>query len=371
MVKTVIGVVKEIKIGENRVGLTPHGANELVKQGCEVLVETNAGVNSGFSDKDYESNGAKIVKTAKDVYAKAGIIVKVKEPQKSEFPLLREKQVLFTYLHLAAEREVTKTLLDKKVTAIAYETIELPDGSVPLLAPMSEVAGRMAVQVGMHYLEKTYNGSGKLLQGVPGVAPSNVTVIGTGIVGINAAKTAAGVGANVTIIGRNPGQLRNIDDLFNGRIKTLFSNAHNIDRSIAESDLAIGAVYITGAKTPKLVTRDTVKKMRRGSVIVDVAIDQGGCFETSKPTSHDNPVYVEEGVTHYCVTNMPGAVPNTSTLALTNATFPYLLKIATQGIDKATKADESIRKGINTYDGKLTNKKVADALGIKYQELKL
>ncbi len=365
----IIGVLKEIKIGENRVGLTPHGSHELVKDGFSVLVESGAGSNSGFTDKDYESHGAGIAK-AKDVWVKSDIIVKVKEPQKSEFPMMKEGQILFTYLHLAAEPEVAKALLDKKVTAIAYETIELGDSSVPLLEPMSEVAGRMAVQVGMHYLEKTYGGSGKLLQGVPGVLPANVTVIGTGIVGVNAAKTAAGTGANVTIVGRNPAQLRNIDDLFAGRIKTLFSNTHNISRSVAESDLVIGAVYITGAKAPKLVTRGMIKKMKHGSVIVDVAIDQGGCFETSKPTSHDNPVYVEEGVTHYCVTNMPGAVPNTSTLALTNATFPYLLKIAADGV-MAAKKDSAIMKGINTYKGKITNKKVADALGMKYEELKL
>ncbi len=367
----IIGCAKEIKTGENRVGLTPHGVNALVKDGHKVLVESGAGKNSGFSDEDYKKEGAAIVDYAQEVYAESDMIVKVKEPQKSEFSLLKENQILFTYLHLAAEPEVTKMLLEKKVTAVAYETIELDDGSVPLLDPMSEIAGRMAIQVGMHYLEKTHGGSGKLLQGVPGVLPANVTVIGTGVVGVNAAKVAVGVGADVTIIGRNIAQLRNIDDLFGNRIKTLFSNTQNISRSVAESDLVIGAVCVTGARAPKLVTREMIKNMKHGSVIVDVAIDQGGCFETSKPTSHAAPVYVEEGVTHYCVTNMPGAVPNTSTFALTNATFPYLLKIAAQGIETAAKKDPAILKGINTYNGMLTNKGVAESLKMKYDELTL
>ncbi len=366
-----IGAVKEIKIGENRVGLTPHGVNALVKNNHKVLVERGAGINSGFTDNDYAEQGAKIIDSANGVYEKSDIVIKVKEPQKSEFPMLNEGKILFTYLHLAAEPEVTKALLEKKVTGIAYETIELQDGTVPLLAPMSEVAGRMAVQVGAHYLERTYGGSGKLLPGVAGVPPANVTVIGTGIVGVNAAKIAAGIGANVTIIGRNPAQLRYIDDTFGGRIKTLFSNPYNIEKTVADSDLVIGAVYITGAAAPKLVTRQTVRRMRPGSVIVDVAIDQGGCIETARPTTHKDPVYVEEGVIHYCVTNMPGAVPNTSTLALTNATLPYLLKIAKLGIEEAAKSDDAIRKGINTYKGMLTDKNVADALKMKYEGLKL
>ncbi|MBI3413152.1 MAG: alanine dehydrogenase [Candidatus Aenigmarchaeota archaeon] len=367
----ITGTVKEIKIGENRVGLTPQGVNALVKAGHKVLVEANAGRNSGFSDDEYRKEGATIVERAQEVYAESDIVVKVKEPQKSEFNLLMENQILFTYLHLAAEPEVAKMLLERKITGVAYETIELVDGSTPLLAPMSEVAGRMSIQIGMHYLEKTNGGFGKLLSGVPGVLPAKVTIIGTGVVGINAAKTAMGIGADVTIIGRNPAQLRMIDDTFGGRIKTLFSNAYNIEKAVSESDLLVGAVYLTGESAPKLVTRAMVKKMRTGSVIVDVAIDQGGCIETSKPTSHQNPIYVEEGVTHYCVTNMPGAVPNTSTLALANATLPYLLKIANQGLENAAKKDPSISKGINTYRGMLTNKGVAESLKIRYDELKL
>lgn len=367
----IIGAVKEIKAGENRVGLTPHGVNALVKDGHKVLIETSAGKNSGFSDDDYKKEGAEIAEYAQEVYAGSDIIVKVKEPQKSEFSMFKENQILFTYLHLAAEPEVTNFLLQKKITAVAYETVELHDGTVPLLAPMSEVAGRMAIQVGMHYLERTNGGSGKLLSGVPGVPPAKVTVIGTGVVGINAAKVAMGVGSDVTIIGRNPAQLRIIDDMFGSRIKTLFSNAYNIEKAVAESDLVVGAVLLTGASAPKLVTRSMVKKMRSGSVIVDVAIDQGGCIETSKPTTHQNPVYVDESVIHYCVTNMPGAVPNTSTLALTNATLPYLLKIAKLGVENAAKQDDAIRKGINTYKGMLTNKSVAESLKMKYDELGL
>ncbi len=365
----IVGTVKEIKIGENRVGLTPHGAKAIVDAGREVLVESDAGKNSGFQDAEYEAAGAKILKTAKDVYGKADMVVKVKEPQKSEFELLRENQILFTYLHLAAEPEVTKMLLERKVTAIAYETVELGDGTLPLLTPMSEVAGRMAAQIGAHYLERTYGGSGKLLSGATGVEPCKVVVLGSGIVGSNAAKIAFGLGANVTIIGRNEKQLKDIEKAYNGKVRTLVSNPSNIEKSVAGADLLVGAVYVTGAKAPKLVTRNMVKRMRPGSVIVDVAIDQGGCVETSHATSHQNPIYVEEGVIHYCVTNMPGAVPNTSTLALTNATLPYALKIA-DGFEKAM-GDEALRKGVNTYKGRLTNRDVADALGMKYEPLVL
>jgi len=367
----IIGAVKEIKIGENRVGLTPHNVNALVKDGHTILVEANAGRNSGFSNEDYEKAGAKIVEYAQGVYSESDIIAKVKEPQKPEFGLMKENQVLFTYLHLAAEPDVTKFLLEKKITGIAYETVELADGSVPLLAPMSEVAGRMAVQVGMHYLERTNGGSGKLLSGVPGVTPAKVAVIGTGNVGINAAKIAMGIGADVTIVGRSADQLKMVDNTFGGRIKTLFSNPYNIEKAVSESDLLIGGVYLTGASAPKLVTRQMVKKMQPGSVIVDVAIDQGGCIETSKPTTHQNPVYVEEGVIHYCVTNMPGAVPNTSTMALTNATLPYLLKIAKLGVENAARQDGAVRKGINTYKGMLVNKDVAESLKMRYDELRL
>ncbi|MBI4019180.1 MAG: alanine dehydrogenase [Candidatus Aenigmarchaeota archaeon] len=365
----IVGTVKEIKIGENRVGLTPIGANALVKDGHTVLIEHGAGINSGFADDEYEKQGAKIIGTAKEVWDKSETVVKVKEPQKSEFPMMKEGQVLYTYLHLAAELEVTKALLERKVTSIAYETVELADGTLPLLAPMSEVAGRMAVQVGMHYLEKTHGGSGRLLSGVPGVLPGKVVVLGTGIVGINAAKIAMGAGARVTIIGRNAAQLRYIDDVFGGKIRTLFSNPYNIERAVEKADLLVGGVLITGLKAPKLVTREMVGKMKMGSVIVDVAIDQGGCMETSRPTSHANPVYVEEGVIHYCVTNMPGAVPHTSTLALTSTTLPYLLKLAKHGTESAARNDEALFKGINTHKGRLTNKEVADSLGIEYQKM--
>ena len=366
----IIGTIKEIKIGENRIGLTPQGAGALVKAGHEVIVESNAGSNSGFSDDDYTAQGAKLADSAKDVYDRSDIIIKVKEPQKAEFELMKENQILFTFLHLAAEPEVTRALLDKKVTGLAYETIELPDKTVPLLAPMSEVAGKMSIQVGMHYLEKTYDGLGKLLSGVTGVQPANVTVIGTGVVGTSAAMLASSIGANVTIIGRNAERLESINKDSNGKIKTLLSNHQNIENAVVNSDLLVGGVYITGAKAPKLVTRDMVKKMKPGSVIVDVSIDQGGCIETSRPTSHQNPIYVDEGVIHYCVTNMPGAVPHTSTLALTNATLPYLLKIA-DGLENAAKQDDALRKGISTYHGMLTDKDVSEALGIKYEELKL
>ncbi len=362
----IIGTVKEIKTGENRIGLTPQGVNQLVADGHEVLVERHAGMNSGFSDDDYQKAGATIIDSAQEVWNKSNMIVKVKEPLESEFVVLRKDLILFTYLHLAAEEKLTKELLSKKVTAIAYETVELEDGSLPLLAPMSEIAGRMAVQAGAHYLERTYGGFGKLLGGTPGVSPAKVTVLGTGIVSINAAKIASGMGAEVTIIGRNLNQLRYIDDVYHGKIKTLMSNPLNIEKAVVESDLLISGIAITGAKAPKLVTRDMIRKMKKGSVIVDVSIDQGGSIETSRVTSHQNPTYVEEGVIHYCVSNMPGAVPHTSTLALTNATLPYVLKIAKMGFENAIKSDSALAKGVNTYKGKLTNECVAEAFGLGY-----
>lgn len=365
-----VGTVKEIKVGENRVGLTPAGADALVKAGHSVLVESGCGKNSGFSDEDYSRHGAKVV-SVDEVWKKAGMVVKVKEPLQQEFMHLRQDLVLFTYLHLAAAAEVAKALLEKGTAGVAYETVELPDESLPLLTPMSEVAGRMAIQVGMHYLERTYGGSGKLLAGVPGVMPATVTIIGSGVVGVNAARMAHGLGAKTIIIGRNLNELRRIDDVFHGQVITLASNPVNIESAVVQSDIVVGSVAITGASAPKLVTRDMVKKMRPGSVLVDVSIDQGGSFETSRPTSHHEPVFVEEGVIHYCVTNMPGAVPNTSTIALTNATLPYILKIAKAGLVEAAKADPALAKGINTYRGKLTNKPVAEALSLPYEELKL
>lgn len=367
----IIGAVKEMKTGENRVGLTPAGVGVLVKNGHTVFVETNAGKNSGFSDEGYAKQGAKIVAIAAEVWNKVEMVVKVKEPLQQEFEQLREGLILFTYLHLAAEPEVTKQLLQRKVTGVAYETVELEDGSLPLLTPMSEVAGRMALQVGMHYLERTYGGSGKLLAGVPGVMAATVTIIGSGVVGVNAAKMAHGLGAKTIIIGRNLNELRMIDDVFGGQVVTLASNPHNIEQAVVQSDLVIGGVAITGAAAPKLVTREMIRKMEPGSVLVDVSIDQGGSFETSRPTSHKDPVYVEEGVIHYCVTNMPGAVPNTSTHALTNATLPYVLKIANTGLLAAAKRDDALAKGINTYQGKLTNEAAAEALKMKYEPLQL
>lgn len=362
-----IGTVKELKIGENRVGLTPSGVNSLVKTGHTVLIESDAGRNSGFSDEEYEKEGAQIVQTAEEVFQKSQLIVKVKEPQESEYELLSSGQVLFTYLHLAAEKKLTEILLERKVTAIAYETIELEDGSLPLLTPMSAIAGRMAIQVGAHYLEKTHGGLGKLLGGVPGVLPAKVTVLGAGVVGMNAMKMALGLGAQVTVIEQNLRQLNYIDDIFSGRVFTLTSTPYHIEKAVAESDLLIGAVAITGAATPKLVSREMVKKMKPKTVIIDVSIDQGGCVETARPTSFKEPICVEEDVIHYCVPNMPGAVPHTSTVALTNATLPYVLKLANYGLANALKSDAALAKGVNTYEGKLTNREVAEALGMTYQ----
>ncbi len=360
----IVGTVKEIKTGENRVGVTPEGVRQLVSNGHKVLVERGAGVNSGFSDEEYQKNGAILVNSAKEVWHQSDMIVKVKEPLESEYQYFREGLIIFTYLHLASEGKLTKELLKCKVIGVAYETVELDDGSLPLLIPMSEVAGKMAIQVGAHYLERTQGGYGNLLSGVTGVPPAKVAIIGTGVVGASAAKVAYGIGADATLIGRNPQQLDNIKKTYSG-IKTLLSNPENIEKSVIEADLVVGAVAITGSKVPKLVTRDMVRKMKRGAVIVDVAIDQGGCVETSRATSHANPVYVEEGVIHYCVPNMPGAVPHTSTLALTNATLPYVLKIANNGFENTIKEDEALAKGVNTYKGKLTNKAVADAFELK------
>lgn len=364
-----IGTVKEVKTGENRVGLTPQGVGALAAAKHEVFVEKGAGEKSGFGDEEYKQAGAKILLTAKEVWQKCDMVVKVKEPIKDEYQHLREGMVLFTYFHLASDRKLTEELMKKKVTAVAYETVELEDKSTPLLTPMSEVAGRMSVLVGLHYLQKHHGGSGVLLSGVPGVAPGKVTVVGTGVVGINAAKMAHGLGADVTIIGRNPGQLKYIDDLFHGHVKTLYSNPANIQRAVAEADLLVGAVYLTGASAPKLVTRDMVRKMRKGSVIVDVAIDQGGCIETIHATTHEQPIYVEEGVIHYGVTNMPGALARTSTLALTSATLPYAASLASKGLVRAVKEDRALWKGVNAHRGKLTEKNVAESLKLPYTPL--
>ena len=359
----IIGVPKEVKDHESRVGITPAGAKALTDAGHKVLVETRAGELSAFTDDEYQHAGAEIVGSAYDTWRLADMVVKVKEPVEKEYGHFREGLVLFTYLHLAPLPELTDKLLAKKVIGIAYETIRDRTGALPLLTPMSEVAGRLSVQVGATYLQKEHGGRGLLLGGVPGVPPANVCIIGGGIVGTNAAKIALGMGAKVTILDLSLNRLRDLDDIFGGRLHTLASNSYNIARAAAEADLLIGGVLIPGAAAPKLVTKAMVSKMKRGAVIVDVAIDQGGCIETARPTTHSDPSYVVDGVVHYCVTNMPAAVPNTSTLALTNATFPYVMKLASLGAAAAIKADAGIAEGVNTYEGTLTYAAVASNQG--------
>jgi alanine dehydrogenase len=357
----IIGVPREIKDNEARVGVTPAGVKALTEAGHTVLVEIQAGAESGFPNEDYKQAGAEIVAEASKVWNKADIVVKVKEPIEKEYPLFREGLVLFTYLHLAPVPDLTNKLLDSKVIGIAYETVRDRLHTLPLLTPMSEVAGRMSVQVGAAYLEREHGGRGILLGGVPGVAPANVTVIGGGVVGTNAAKIALGMGAKVTLVDVNLNRLRELDDIFGGRLYTLASNSYNVAQATREADLVIGSVLIPGATTPKIVTRAMVSQMKKGAVIVDVAIDQGGCVETAKPTSHSNPSYEVDGVVHYCVTNMPGAVPNTSTLALTNSTFPYLLRMANLGVREALRQDAGLAEGLNTWLGKLTYRGVAES----------
>ncbi len=355
----IIGVPKEVKDHESRVGITPAGVKALVDAGHTVLVETHAGELSAFPDDDYQSAGAEIVGSAHNVWGLADMIVKVKEPVEKEYVFFREGLVLFTYLHLAPVRELTQQLLDKKVIGIAYETIRDKAGTLPLLTPMSEVAGRMSVQVGATFLQKEHGGRGALLGGVPGVPPADVCIIGGGIVGTNAAKIALGMGAKVTIVDLNLNRLRELDDIFNGRLYTLASNSYNVARAVQAADLVIGGVLIPGAAAPKIVSKEMVAKMKKGAVIVDVAIDQGGCIETARPTTHSDPSYLVNGVVHYCVTNMPAAVPNTSTLALTNATFPYVLKIAQHGASAAVQSESGIAEGVNTWLGTLTYEGVA------------
>ncbi len=364
-----IGVPKEVKDNENRVSTTPAGVAEYVHHGHTVIIERSAGTGSGFSDDEYAAVGASIVDSHEEVFARAEMIVKVKEPITSEYDLLRKNQILYTYLHLAAEEALTKVLVERGVAAVAYETVQLPDRSLPLLAPMSEVAGRMSVQVGAQYLMKTYGGRGLLMGGVAGVPPANVVVVGGGIVGTNAAQIALGMGAHVTIIDLNIERLRYLDHVLHGRLTTLASNRHNIAEAVADADLVVGAVLIPGAKAPKLVTSEMVSRMRPGSVIVDVAIDQGGCIETVRPTTHSAPTFVVDGVVHYGVTNMPGAVPRTSTLALSNVTLPWGVKLADLGLVKAVSADPSLAKGVNVYQGKITYESVADAFGLTYSPL--
>ena len=365
----IIGVPKEVKDHETRVGLVPSGATALKEAGHTVLVEAGAGLGSSISDDEYIEAGARIVPSPAETWGRADLVVKVKEPQASEYGFLRPGLTLFTYLHLAPLPELTDKLLEAKVNAVAYETIREADGALPLLTPMSEVAGRMAVQIGAQYLEAPNGGRGVLLGGVPGVAPANVVILGGGIVGHNSAKIAFGMGAHVTIIDKNLNRLREIDDIFNSQVVTLASNVFTVRETIRQADLVIGAVLIPGASAPKLVRRDMVAQMRKGAVMVDVSIDQGGCFETSRPTTHTDPVYFVDGVLHYCVSNMPAAVPHTSTFALTNATFPYLLQLANKGLEWACEDSPTIREGVNTYHGEVTHPGVAESRGRAWKEV--
>ncbi len=366
----IIGVPKEIKNNENRVALTPGGAGMLTMAGHQMLVEKSAGVGSGFPDEDYGKEGARIVEQAADVWAGSDMIMKVKEPLPDEYGYFRENLTIFTYLHLAAAGDLAGQLVRNKVTGIAYETIQLPNGGLPLLTPMSEVAGRMSVQIGAHFLEKFHGGRGILLGGVPGVPPADVIIIGGGIVGTNAAKMALGLGANVVIIERSADRMRYLDDVFGGRLRTLMSNPYHISCAVQKADLLIGAVLIPGARAPKLVTEEMVKQMKPGAVIVDVAVDQGGSIETvDRATTHSEPAYEKHGILHYAVANMPGAVPRTSTLALTNATIPYALELANKGFDRAIAENPSLLLGVNTYRGKVTHPAVAEAIGMPFAKL--
>ncbi len=364
-----IGLPKEIKDNEYRVGLTPAGVHALVQAGHEVFVQKTAGEGSGFADDQYVGAGGKLVETADDAWGEGDMVVKVKEPIAPEYARMRENQLLFTYLHLAPEFELTKQMMERKVTGVAYETITDKQGRLPLLTPMSEVAGRMSVQVGATYLEKMNGGRGILLGGVPGVPAANVVIIGGGVVGTEAAKMAVGLGAKVTIIDRNLDRLRQLDDIFLSKVQTLASSRYQIEEAISHADLVIGAVLVVGAAAPKLVTRDMLHLIPHGAVLVDVAVDQGGCFETTHATTHSNPTYYEEGVLHYCVANMPGAVPRTSTFALTNATLPYALDLANKGFEQAIKDDHGLREGVNTYGGKLTYDAVAESQKLEYTSL--
>jgi alanine dehydrogenase len=365
----IIGVPKEIKNNENRVGLTPAGVSALVKAGHKVFVQATAGTGSGFSDTEYKKAGASLLKTIQEIYKKADMIIKVKEPIKQEYNLIKEGQLLFTYFHFASYEPLTKAMIKSKAVCLAYETVEKTDRSLPLLVPMSEVAGRMSVQEGAKYLEKPMGGRGILLGGVPGVRPANVLVLGGGIVGTQAAKMAAGLGADVTLMDISLPRLRQLDDLLDKNCKTVYSNEYNIREAIKHADLIIGAVLIPGTKAPSLITRDMLVTMKPGTVMVDVAIDQGGCFETSKATTHEDPIYVIDNVIHYCVANMPGAVPYTSTLALTNATLPYALQLANKGWKKACAENNELKLGLNVVDGKVVYKGVSEAFHLKYHDV--
>jgi alanine dehydrogenase len=363
-----IGVAKEIKADEYRVALTPAGARELVQRGHEVTIETGAGTGSAFADDAYRAAGARIA-SVDDVWAESDLLLKVKEPIEPEYERLREGLVLFTYLHIAADEPLTRALVDSGIAAVAYETVETTGGALPLLAPMSEVAGRLAAQAGAYFLEKPLGGRGLLLGGVPGVAPGRVVVIGGGMVGYNAAVIAIGLGASVTILERSLDRMRHLEEVLSGRVSLVMSSSLQIEESLRDADVVIGAVLIPGAVAPKLITREMVRGMKDGAVLADVAIDQGGCAETSRPTTHSEPVYTVEGVTHYCVANMPGAVPITSTKALTNATLPYAEAIADHGLAEAVARDPALARGVNVLDGKITYEAVADAHGLDYQPL--
>jgi alanine dehydrogenase len=358
-----IGVPKEIKNHEYRVGLTPGAVKEFVTHGHQVVVEENAGASIGFTNEQYIAAGARLANTAASIFAEADMIIKVKEPQPNECLMLRKGQILYTYLHLAPDPKQTQLLVESGASCIAYETVTDRNGGLPLLAPMSEVAGRMAVQAGAHYLEKAHGGSGTLLGGVPGVAPGKVLIVGGGVVGTNSAKIALGMGADVTILDRSLARLRQLDDIFDGRVKTVFSTVDAVDHYTATADLVVGAVLIPGAAAPKLITAEHIKNMKEGSVVVDVAIDQGGCLETAKATTHQDPVYTIDGVVHYCVANMPGGVARTSTMALNNATLPFGLAIANKGLKQALLDDPHLLNGLNVHAGKVTYKAVVDALG--------
>lgn len=367
----IVGVPKEIKNKENRVGMVIAGVRALTQAGHKVLVQHNAGVGAGISNDDYRKAGATIIETAKEIFEKSDMIVKVKEPLPEEYPLLREGQILYTYLHLAADERLTKALMERKIVGIAYETIQPADGSLPLLAPMSAVAGRMATQIGATYLQHDHGGKGMLLGGVTGVERANVVILGGGVVGINSAKMAVGLGANVTILDTNVHRLDYLSDIFGNEVQTLYSNSEQIERSVTKADMVIGAVLVPGAKAPKLVTREMLTKMQPGGVIIDVAVDQGGSVETCRPTSHEHPTYTVDGIIHYAVPNMPGAVPRTSTYALTNVTLKYATMIANLGWKDAVTRDEALRKGVNILNGKVAYKQVADDLGLPYEPVRV
>ncbi len=362
----IVGVAREIKQDEYRVALLPVGADELSRAGCRVLVETGAGLGSGITDDMYRENGAEIVASPAMLYAAADLVIKVKEPQECEWPLLRRGQVLFTYFHFAADERLTRQVLETGVTAVAYETLRGKRGDLPCLTPMSEVAGRMSIQEGAKYLERPQEGRGILLGGVPGVPPAHIAIFGGGVVGKNAARIAAGFQADVNILDINVDRLRYLEDIMPANVNTLFSDRHNIREQLQRADLVIGAVLIEGARAPRLVAREDLKLMKPGAVIIDVAIDQGGCFETSRPTTHSHPTYIVDGVVHYCVTNMPGAVGRTSTWALCNVTFPYLLQIARHGLHHAAAQDAGLANAVNMFNGQLTNQAVADTFGIPH-----